>query len=152
MIRLSTLAIILVLTPTTARADKKPKTSADVVSVTLQQGSIADGLETYHVTLTVEKGWHIHAGSKKAEGPATTFEFFLDGRRTDINDVYFPKGVAKKDADGKEYRAHEGTVICTVWLVYDCTKDAKVVTVKVKATATDSKTTLKESIITAEVK
>jgi hypothetical protein len=127
--------------------------SADVVEVTIKRGSIADGLETYFVTLNVAKGWQVYANPPGANAPAdsaTKLEFFIDGNRAGTHDIYYPKGVARKDVTDSEYNAYTGEVNFTGWLVYDDTKDAKVISVRVKVTATDGKTRRKESTITAE--
>jgi hypothetical protein len=131
-----------------------PKLSADVVEVKLERGSIADGLETYFVSLKVAKGWHIYAnpvGPKAVAEHTTTMEFFIDGKRAAVNDIYYPPGVARTDAAGNVYRAYEAAN-GTAWLVYEDTRDARVVSVRVKVTATDGKTRLKKSTITAEVR
>ena len=145
-------AFALLLAAGAARAE--PVRSADVVELKLERYTIADGLETYFVTLKVRKGWHLHAGpvgGKEGSGSTPRFEFFLDGKRASVHDVYYPKGVVRKDGGG-EYRAYEGSVACTVWLVWDETKEAKVISVTATVIATDGKTRLKESVISAEVK
>jgi hypothetical protein len=131
-----------------------PAKSADVVQVALEQGSIADGLESFYVKLTVARGWHVYAnpvGKKTAAAPATVVEFLLDGNSVDYDDVYYPKGVARTGANGKEYRAYKGTVYFTGWLVYPDTRDAQVISVRVRVVATDGKRHLKESVIVAEL-
>ena len=121
----------------------------------LEQGSIADGLESFYVKLTVAMGWHVYAktvGGKAVAGPATVVKLLIDGKAADYNDIYYPKGVARKGADGKEYRAYEGTVYFTGWLVYTDTRDAQAVSVRVKVVATDGKRQLKESVVMAELR
>jgi hypothetical protein len=154
MIAIGTLGTILILLAA-GPADDGPKQSADVVEVKLQRGSLADGLETYFVSLKVAKGWQVYAnpaGAKAVAGSATVIEFLIDGKRTAAIDIYYPKGVARKDAAGNEYRVYQGTVSFTGWLVYDDTKDACAVSVRVKVTATDGKKRLKESTVTAEAR
>jgi hypothetical protein len=147
---LSTVTVLVLLAPAPAK-----KQSADVVQVTLEPGSIADGQETYFVSLKVAKGWHVYAnsvGAKAAAGSATAVEFLIDGEPEGTDNVYYPKGVARKGASGTEYRAYGGTVFFTGWLSYADTKDAHVVSVRVKVVATDGKTRLKASVVTAEVR
>jgi hypothetical protein len=139
----------------TGLTNDQPTESADVAQVALEQGSIADGLESFYVRLKVTKGWHVYAnpvGAKAAGGSATVVKFLIDGKPVESNDVYYPKGVARKGADGKECRIYEGTVYFTGWLVYTDTKDARVVSVRVSVVATDGKRRLKESVIMAELR
>jgi hypothetical protein len=59
-------------------------------------------------------------------------------------------GVVKTDPAGKKYRAYEGGTSFTVWLVWDETKNAKVLTARVRVVATDGKKRLKPAIVSAE--
>ena len=151
---MGTLGAVLALL-TAGPTKDMPTRSGDVVQVALEQGSIADGLESFYVKLTVAKGWHVYANPVKAKapaGPATVVKFLIDGKPADYNDIYYPKGVARKGPDGEEYRAYEGTVYFTGWLVYTDTKDAQAVSVRVKVVATDGKRHLKESVVVSELK
>jgi hypothetical protein len=150
---IGTLAAVLALLtagPTT------PTKSDQVVQVALEQGSIADGLESFYVKLTVAKGWHVYAnpvGKKAAAAPVTVVEFLVDGKPVDYDDVYYPKGVALKGANGKEYQAYKAIVYFTGWLDYfNDTRDAQVISVRVKVVATDGKRQLKESVVSAELR
>jgi hypothetical protein len=144
-----------------------PRSSADVVRTEFARHSIADGLESFFVTLKVERGWHVYAApasarereKEDARAGITTdaargvrFEFLLDGRAATVVDVWHPPGVVKSARDGTKYRAHEGNSSFTVLLIWDDTKDAKVLTAKVKLVATDGKRQLKESVLTAETR
>lgn len=136
------------------RADAGPKKSADVVRVKLERGSIADGLESFHVWLTIAEGWQVYANPVGVEAlaeAATTAEFYLDGKSAATSGISYWKGSARKAADGTEYRAYEGKVSYTAWLLWADTEGAEVISVRVKVVATDGKTRLKESIVTAEV-
>jgi hypothetical protein len=142
-----------------ARADEKPKTSADVVKVRFYPGSLADGLETYYVEVKVAKGWHVYAnpggvkGGAKAEAHVTrVIEILAHGKLAGTAGYDYPKGVRKTDADGKEYFAYEGELAFQCSVVHDDVKDARVVSVKVKFVATDGKTRLPASTVTAEYK
>jgi hypothetical protein len=155
MLAIGTLGTVLTLLSAGPTKDM-PLKSADVVQVALEQGSLADGLESFYVKLTVAKGWHVYAnplGKKSAAAPATVVEFVVDGKRVEYDDVYYPKGVARKGADGKEYRVFEGSVYFTGWLDYfNVTRDAQVIAVRVKAVATDGTRRLQESVVTAELR
>lgn len=132
------------------------KSSADVVVVNLSRHSIADGLESYFVEITVASGWHVYAnveGDTSTRGrpkphpdAAAVVEFLANGRQTTLCGVHYPKGVVKKVEGGGEYRAYEGTVSMTAWLIWDDVKDATV-TVRVRVVATDGKTRLKEAVV-----
>jgi hypothetical protein len=158
MLRIATLAALALLA--TARADDGPKKpgprkSADVVEVKLERFTIADGLEPFFVTVRVAKCWQVYAnpaGAKAVAGSATAVELFIDGKPTSANDVYYPKGAARKGAAGETYRAYEGAVTFTAWLRWDDTRDATVITARVKVTATDGKRRLKASVVTAEAR
>jgi hypothetical protein len=137
------------------RADGGPEKSADVVEVKLERFTIADGLESFFVSLKVAEGWHVYAnpaGAKALADSATTVEFLIDGKRAATNDIYYPEGVVRKGAAGDEYRAYEGSVSFTGWLVWDDTKGAKAISVRARVVAADGKTRLKGSVIAAEVR
>jgi hypothetical protein len=137
------------------RAAGAPEKSADVVEVKLDRFTIADGLESFFVSLTVAKGWHVDAPPANAKPPAgrtPAMEFQIDGKKVSVNDIHYPDGADRKGPDGKAYRAYAGAVAFTAWLHWDETQNAKVISVRVTVTATDGKTRLKESVVTAETK
>ncbi|MCI0704573.1 MAG: hypothetical protein L0241_26250 [Planctomycetia bacterium] len=80
---------------------------------------------------------------------AAVVEFLADGKKASVHNIYYPKGVVKKGTDSGEYRAYEGAVSFTAWLVWDETKSASM-SVRVRVVATDGKTRLKESVVTGE--
>lgn len=146
-----------------------PRSSAAVVTASFERFTIADGLESCFVTLRIKPGWHVHANPAsdkeaakllgKAGGGATTdavrgvtLEVRLDGQPASVNDVWFHPGVLKTDAAGKTYRAYEGETSFTVWLLWDETQNAKVLTARVRVIASDGKTTLKPAVVVAETR
>jgi hypothetical protein len=134
---------------------KNPKESADVVTVTFERGSIANGLETYFVGIKVAKGWHIYANpveNKELAASTTVVEFEVDGKKVAYQDFKYPKGLKHKDQSGAEYHVYEGDIGWTVWLAHEETVNAKVVTAKVKVIACNDKNCLKPSTIKAEAK
>jgi uncharacterized protein YyaL (SSP411 family) len=138
-----------------AEKAKNPKDSSDVVQVTLSPLSLADGLESYAVGITVAKGWHIYANpvnNKDLAASATTVEFEIDGKPAKYQDLKYPTGTKYKDSSGAEYDVYEGQIGWTVVLAHDETKKAKAVTVKVKLIACDDKNCLKPSTIKVEAK
>ena len=133
----------------------RPEKSSDVVEAKLDRFTIADGLESFFVTLKVAKGWHVYAnpvGAKTLADFAITLKFFIDGKPASTNDIHYPKGLVKKNAAGDEYRSYDAAVAFTAWLHWDETQNAKIVSVQVKVVATDGKTQLKQSIVTAKVR
>jgi len=167
MVGISTFGPVLIVVAAAASGEgspkgDRPKKSADVVAVKLVRHSLADGLESYFVELKVAAGWHVYANAAgwetsrdRAKPPAdatSVIEFRADGKRTSAQDIYYPKGVARKDGARGEYQAYEGTVSLTAWLFWDDTKDASVVSVRVRVVATDGMTRLAESIVTAETR
>jgi hypothetical protein len=138
-----------------------PKSSADVVEVKLVRHTLADGLECFLIDLKVARGWHVYANvegrddrrgrPKPQAGAATVFDIRADGKPASVHSLDYPKGVAKKGADGREYLAYEGSARVVAWLVWDETKNATV-SVRVRVVATDGKTRLKESTLTAEAR
>jgi hypothetical protein len=144
-----------------------PRSSAAVVSASFARFTIADGLESCFVTLKVKPGWHVYANPASARESAkadaapgittdaargVTMEFRLDGMRASVNDVYHPPGTVKRDAAGTKYRAYEGGTAFTVWLHWDETQNAKVLQARVRVTATNGKTRLKEAVLVAETR
>ena len=147
-----------------APAIEDPKTSADVVTVRLEQGSIGDGLESYYVTLKLAYGWSVYAnpegareianadakaGVKTDAKLATTIEFLIDNKLVATHSIYYPTGHLQKDAAGNTYRVYTGHASFTGWLNYDDTKDTFNIKARVMVIATDGKRQLKESIVTA---
>jgi hypothetical protein len=160
---LETLRLLAIVLPLPAVED--PKASADVVAITLERGSLADGLETYYIGIKLARGWSMYAhpaaaretvkddakaGVKTDAKLASTFEMLLDGKKVAFNDIYSFKGRLLKEASGDTYRVYTGYASLTVWMVFDDTKDAAVVSVRMRVVATDGKRRLKESILTAE--
>jgi uncharacterized protein YyaL (SSP411 family) len=138
-----------------AEKAKNPKDSSDVVSVTLSPLSLADGLESYAVGITVAKGWHVYANpvnNKDLAASATVVEFEIDGKPAKHQDFMYPKGTKHKDQSGGEYDIYEGQFGWTAWLAHDETANAKVVAVKVKVIACNDKTCLKPSTLKVEAK
>jgi hypothetical protein len=144
-----------------------PQSSAAVVEATFARYSIADGLESCFVTLKVKKGWHVYAnptrtkeeaaadakaGVKPRPAGGVACEFLLDGMSASVCDIWYPPGVVQTDALGNKYRAYEGERAITVWLIWDETMNAKVLTARVKVVATDGKRTLKPAVLTAETR
>ena len=126
-----------------------PTRSADVVTVKLTQNSLADGLDSFRATLSVRDGWHLAA---PAGDPATVIEFRLDGEKAWVHpDIARPDEVVRKDKAGKEYRAYQGSEFVG-WLAWDDTQHAKVVAVRIRVIATDGKSRLPESVVTAELR
>jgi hypothetical protein len=153
MLTAGTLGAVLILAA--GQAAGAPQTSADVVAVTLERGSIADGLETYFVRLKVAKGWRVFAGAAKADAArrsAAVVEFFLNGKTAFTADIYYPEGAARPDDARAGRRVYEGTVSFTGWLDYLDAWDAAVVSVRLTLTATEGKTRLARSVVTAEVR
>jgi hypothetical protein len=154
--------LIAILTPWLLEA---PQSSAAVVTASITRFGLADGLESCFVGITIKDGWHVYAGpaaaketvkedalagitTDKARG--VTFEVLLDGKSASMIDTWSHHGVVKTDAAGKKYRAYEGGTSFTVWLVWDETKNAKVLTARVRVVATDGKKRLKPAIVIAE--
>jgi hypothetical protein len=139
-----------------------PLESADVVTVRLSRLGLADGLENYSVDISAADGWHVVAnveGSddqrdrpKPPEGAATLVEFLADGKQVFTHSSYYYKGVAKKDAAGREYPAWEMNGGLTSWVSWEDTMNAKVVSVRVRVVASNGKMRLKESVVSAEVR
>ena len=137
-----------------AEAVKDPTSSADVVKVELTGGNLADGLETYHVSIYVAKGWHVYAnpvGNDKLAESATRVEIRADGKGVAYHDVTYPKGLRKKSELG-EYDVYEGQVSVPVVLAHDEIKAAKALTARVTIAACNDKVCLKPATITVNTK
>jgi len=137
-----------------AETAKNPTSSADVVKVSLSPGNLADGLETYEVTIYVAKGWHVYAnpvGNDTLALSATVVEIRADGKKLSFHQPAYPKGVKKKSESG-DYNVYEGSVSIPVVLSHDEIKGAKAMTAKVKLTACNDKVCLKPATVTATVK
>lgn len=132
---------------------KNPKSSADVVKVELQAGSLADGLEKYYVNITVAKGWHVYAnpvGNDKLSESATVVELRADGQKLSLHSPSYPKGTDKKSELG-EYKVYEGAVSVLVEVAYDDVKN-KTMTARVTVVACNDKVCLAPATITVEMK
>lgn len=144
-----------------------PRSSAAVVTASITRFGLADGLESCFVAIAIKPGWHVYADPAAAKETAkedatagittdaargVTFEVLIDGNRASVNDTWFHRGVVKADAAGKKYRAYEGETAFTVWLVWDETKNAKVLTARVRVVATDGKKRLKEAVLLADTR
>jgi hypothetical protein len=144
-----------------------PKKSATVVTAEFSRYTIADGLESCFVTLKVKHGWHVYAnpagakeqakadakeGVKTDPAAGVTMEFWIDGMPASVHAIYYPPGVVKTDAAGNKYRAYDSDTSFTVWLFWEETEKAKVLTARVRVIATNGKTRLKESVLTAETR
>lgn len=167
MFRLGTLGVGLTLVAAGYASDGLNQStaielrSADVVQAKLELNTLGDGLESYRVVLKVAKGWHLYANlegcddqggkdnAKRHPDAASVVGYFVDGRRVWMQSTYYPKGVAKKNTEGKEYFAYEGLAGVTTWLDFEDTKQAKVITAQLRVIATDGRIKLKESILTA---
>jgi hypothetical protein len=156
--------LIALATPALAEA---PRSSAAVVTASFTRFGLADGLESCFVAIRIKPGWHVYANPAAAKETAkddakagittdaargVTFEVLLGGKPASVNDRWFHRGVVKTDAVGKKYRAYEGETSFTVWLVWDETKNAKVLQARVRVIATDGKTRLKEAVLVAETR
>ena len=167
MNRLATLSIVLSLLAAGYAADE-PKTStavelrsADVVQAKLELNTLGDGLESYRVMLKIAKDWQLYANlegssdqvrhdsDKRHPDAVTVAGHFVDGKRVWMQSTYYPKGIATKNTEGKEYVAYEGVVGITTWLDFEDTKQARVITARVRVIATDGRVKLKESVVTA---
>jgi hypothetical protein len=141
-----------------------PQSSASVVTASMTRFGLADGLESCFVGIAIKPGWHVYAGPAAAKETAkedatagiTTdarrgvkFDVLIDGKPASMIDTWSHRGVVKTDAAGKKYRAYEEQTSFTVWLVWDQTKNAKVLTARVRVTATDGKRRLKEAVLVA---
>ena len=151
---MSSYIIASVLALYAARDDAGPKQSAGVVEARFFPGSLADGLETYYVVLKVKPGWWLYGRPSpdrgKADAPALEVMGILaDGKRAGTCGIEYPPGKARRDAAGKEHRALEGEFAFQCWVVHDDVKDARAVSVRVRVVATDGKTRLAESVVTA---
>jgi hypothetical protein len=144
-----------------------PRSSATVVSASFTRFGLADGLESCFVAIRIKPGWHVYAGPGAAKETAkddalagittdaargVTLEILLDGKPATVNDAWVHRGVVKTGADGKKYRAYEGESAFTVWLLWDETQHARVLTARVRVVATDGKTILKPAVIVAETR
>ena len=111
------------------------------MTASITRFGLADGLESCFVGITIKPGWHVYAGPAAAKETAkedaaagittdkargVTFEVLLDGKPASMIDTWSHRGVVKTDPAGKKYRAYEGETSFTVWLVWDETKNAKV--------------------------
>ena len=137
-----------------AETVKDPKSSADVVTVELLGGNLADGLETYHVSIYVAKGWHIYAnpvGNDKLAASATRVEIRADGKKLGHHETTYPKGTKQKSELG-EYRVYQGEVSIPTVLAHDQIKDAKAIAARVTITACNDKVCLKPATITVNTK
>jgi hypothetical protein len=146
-----TTALLLVPVPP---ADEAPSQSADVVKVTLRRHSLADGLETFFVTLEIAEGWEILAHKPGPLRPVASLsiEFFLDGNRAWTHDIYYPEGKERRDAAGYIYRVNTEWVGCTGWLAWEDTSKADVISVQVHVVAERGNTRLKPSVLKAETR
>ena len=148
-----------------------PRSSAAVVTASITRFGLADGLESCFVAIAIKPGWHVYADPAAAKETAkedakedatagittdaargVTFDVLIDGKPASVNDTWFHRGVVKADAAGKKYRAYEGETAFTVWLVWDETKNAKVLTARVRVVATDGKKRLKEAVLLADTR
>lgn len=126
-----------------------PLRSADVVRVTVTRNSLADGLESFRVKLTVRDGWHLVAPPEKAAG---VIEFRLGGEKAWVHpDVARPGTVTRTDAAGRAYRAYRGSEFVG-WLAWEDTQHAAVVAARVRVVATDGKTRLPASVVAGEMR
>jgi hypothetical protein len=142
-----------------------PRSSAAVVTASITRFGLADGLESCFVAIAIKPGWHVYAGPLAAKETAkedaragittdaaqgVTFDILIDGKPASVIDMWSHRGVVKTDAVGKKYRAYEEQTSFTVWLVWDQTKNAKVLTARVRVVATDGKKRLKPAFVSAE--
>ena len=89
---------------------KAPRDAADVVSAKLELGKVADGKQSFTLTLMIAEPWHVYAspvGNETLKASETTIEVFVGDKKVEAT-IEFPKGKAKKDATG-EYLVYEGT-------------------------------------------
>ena len=97
--------------PLTIEPMKKGLNSSDVVKAELKAEPVADGKQSFTVTLSIEKPWHIYAspvGNDKFKESETTVEVFVGGKKVEAA-IVFPKGSAAKDAVDGEYGIYEVT-------------------------------------------
>ena len=90
---------------------ENPKSSADVVAVSLTADVPKGGVQSFTVTVAVAKPWHIYANpplGKDLESSATVVEILLDGKAVDAK-IEYPEGAVQPDKGGN-YRVYAGTV------------------------------------------
>ncbi len=101
--------------PLASDPTKKSRESASVVKAELKAGAIADGKQSFTVTLTIEKPWHLYAspvGNATVKESETSVEVLIGGKKVEAA-IVFPKGKLMKDPKEGDYRVYEGTVAIT---------------------------------------
>jgi uncharacterized protein len=132
---------------------KNPKSSADVVKVELHAGNLADGLETFTVSITVAKGWHIYAnpvGNDTLAESALVVELRADGKKVATQHVKYSKGTDRKGALG-EYKIHEGVSGVEVEVPWRDVSEKKL-TARVTLVACNDTVCLAPATITVEMR
>jgi uncharacterized protein YyaL (SSP411 family) len=126
---------------------KKETGSASKVKAELKAEPAKDGKQSFTVTLTIEKPWHIYAspvGNDQLKSAETTVEVFIGGKPVEAS-IEFPKpGTAKDDKTG-EYRIHEG--VATIKGIVPRTKDDGELEVRIRFMACKEGTCLLPSTL-----
>ena len=133
----------------------EPTKTADVVTVDLTAGALADGLEQHFVGIKVKPGWEVYVRTDPKKRDALSAEVleYLGGNKTaGRNGEEHPDGTVGRGPDGKNYATRGGHFAIQSWVFHDDLKDAKTVTARVRVTATNGKKRLAESILNAERK
>jgi uncharacterized protein len=114
--RVSGLALLACLTwlGDAGQALAQAKKSDAVVRIKTDAGKPnADGTTTVHVSLTIDKGWHIYANPPGQEDLADTATTITVGGGAKAEAVDYPPGKLVKDKAIGDYKVYEDTVTIT---------------------------------------
>ena len=141
----SVLAALLIAAP----VPKAPAESSDVVTLSVEQPGLAEGLSFFYFKVTIADGWEVLIDSDEpgeADVPLTT-AVITEGK-ADIGaffQVEAKNRVERQDRFGVKYMVCTETVIVHTSTNYPAKDD---VTVTVKVRARNANRTLKESTLT----
>lgn len=136
----------------------EPRASGDVVRVSVEHCSDADGEIGLRVVLSIRDGWHLPARAsdhksifdpRPRAGTVSVVEARADGKEVPFSVWYLTEGIVKRGTT-REYRAYEKSASIIFWVSYD--SDPTEVSVRVELTATNGTRTLPESVVSATVK